>query len=196
MTRRAPRVLLIAITAIVLFAGSAWAAEEGGGRENLFIAPVGWLFRWIHFIIIFGGAGYLIAKKAPAFFRSRAEKIVASITESARVKDEAARKLKEAEEKLARLDQELAELRQTAQREAAAEGERLRALAQDEAQKIERAAQMEIQAAERAARMELKALAARLAVERAEVVIRQQLTPQTEAAILQSFVQNLGRGAN
>ena len=86
-------------------------------------------------------------------------------------------------------------MRQAAQREAAAEAERIRATAQDEANKIERAAQAEIEAAERAARMELKALAARLAVERAEALIRQQMTPQTETALLQSFTKNLAAGS-
>ena len=52
-----------------------------------------------------------------------------------------------------------------------------------EAETIERAAQAEIAAAERAARLELKALAARLAVERAEAVLRGELTPEAEAAL-------------
>ena len=166
-------------------------ASEGGGGDNLFTAPIGWVFRWIQFIVVFGGVGYLLAKKAPAYFRRRAETIVASITESTKLKEEAERELRDAEEKLRRLDQELAEMRKAAQREAAAEAERIRQATQDEAKKIERAAQAEIEAAERAARMELKALAARLAVERAEALIRKQMTPQTEAALLQSFTQNL-----
>lgn len=171
------------------------ASEEGGG-DNLFTAPIGWVFRWIQFIVVFGGVGYLLAKKAPAYFRRRAETIVASITESTKVKEEAERQLREAEEKLHRLDQELAEMRQAAQREAAAEAERIRQATQDETKKIEGAAQAEIGAAERAARIELKALAARLAVERAEALIRKQMTPQTEAALVQSFTQNLAGSAN
>lgn len=195
MIARAKRIFGLSVAAFFFLAVVIHAAEEGGG-EDLFTAPIGWLFRWINFGLVFGGLGYLLAKKAPAFFRGRAESIVASITESAKVKEEADRKLREAEGKLQRLDQELAELRQAAQREAAAEAERIRAAAREDAQKIERAAQAEIEAAERAARMELKALAARLAVERAEALIRQQLTPQTEAALLQSFVQNLPGSVN
>ena len=187
---------LFALAAVVLlFAGSVHAAEEESSGD-LFHQTIGWIFRWIHFVVVFGGLGYLLAKKGPAFFRQRAETIVASITESARIKEDAGRRLHEAEEKLARLDQDVAALREAARREAAAEAERIRSATQDEGRKIERAAQAEIQAAERAARMELKALAARLAVEQAEALIRQQMTPQTEAAILQSFVQNLGRSAN
>lgn len=178
----------------LLLAAPLLAAE---GREpNLFDAPIGWAFRWAHFLLIFGGAGYLIAKKAPPYFRGRTEAIVASIAESARLKAEAERRRREAEQKLERLDQELAELRAAAQRDAAAEAERIRAATRDEAQKIERAAQAEIDAAERAARMELKAMAARLAVERAEALLRRQLTPQTEAALLRSFVDNLARSVN
>lgn len=183
----------LALGMMILFVAAVpvHASEEGGG-DNLFTAPIGWAFRWIQFIVVFGGVGYLLAKKAPAYFRRRAETIVASITESTKVKEEAERQLLEAEEKLRRLDQELAEMRRAAQREAAAEAGRIRQATQDEAKKIEHAAQAEIDAAERAARMELKALAARLAVERAEALIRKQMTPQTEAALLQSFMRNLG----
>ena len=145
---------------------------------------------------MFGGGGYLIAKKAPAFFRRRQETIVASITESTRIKEEATRRLNEAEAKLANLGQELAELRAAAQRDWAAEAERIRQAAQEEARKVERAAQGEIDAAERAARIELRAMAARLAVERAEVLVRQQMTPQIEAALVRGFVEGLAGSAN
>jgi len=188
MTRRLQWLVLGAAVLLVL-AAPLHASEEGG--DNLFTAPIGWVFRWIQFIVVFGGVGYLLVKKAPAYFGRRAETIIASITESTKVKEEAEHQLREAEEKLRRLDQELAEMRQAAQREAAAEGQRIRAATQDEAKKIERAAQGEIDAAERAARMELRALAARQAVERAEALIRKQMTPQTEAALLQSFTRNL-----
>lgn len=192
MTRRAMRTLF-ALLLTILFVAAPLAAslEAEGGSDDLFHAPIGWIFRWLQFLVVFGGAGYLIAKKAPAYFRSRQQTIIASITESTRIKDEADRRLKEAEAKLARLDQELAELRAAAQREWAAEAERIRAAAREEARKVERAAQAEMEAAERAARIELRAMAARLAVERAEAMIRQQMTPQTEAALLRSFVENL-----
>jgi F-type H+-transporting ATPase subunit b len=190
----AARMVLSSGAALLFTAADALAAGESGG-ENLFFAPIGWLFRWLHFVIIFGGLGYLLFRKGPALFRRRAETIVAAITESTRVKEEAERKLREAQERLDRLESEVAGLRAAAQREAAAEAERIRALAAEEARKIERAAQLEIEAAERAARMELKALAARLAVDRAEALIRKQMTPQAEAALLESFVQNLARSA-
>ena len=140
---------LFALAAVVLlFAGSVHAAEEKSSGD-LFHQTIGWIFRWIHFVVVFGGLGYLLAKKGPAFFRQRAETIVASITESARIKEDAGRRLHEAEEKLARLDQDVAALREAARREAAAEAERIRSATQDEGRKIERAAQAEIQAAER-----------------------------------------------
>ena len=182
----------------VFFLGAlpALAASEGGGSDDVFHQPIGTLFRWIQFAIVFGGGGYLIGKKAPAFFRARRETIVAAITESTRVKEEANRRLQDASEKLARLDVELAELRAAAQREWAAEAERIRAAAREEAKKIERAAEAEKEAAERAARIELRAMTARLAVEQAEARIRQQMTPQAEAALVRGFVEQLGRSAN
>jgi hypothetical protein len=44
--------------------------------------------------------------------------------------------------------------------------------------------------------MELKALGARLAVERAEVLLKQELAPQSEAALLRTFIAELERSVN
>ena len=63
-------------------------------------------------------------------------------------------------------------------------------------EKIERASQMEIEAARRAAHVELKALAARLAVERAETLLAKEMTPQAETALFRTFVAELERSVN
>jgi len=191
------RLLLSLFTMGLLFcplAAPVLASEEGGA-DPVF-STTGLVFRVLNFLIVAYGAWYLFAKKLPGAFRARAEGIAASISDAARVKQEAERHLREAEDKTARLGQEVAEMRATAQRDAAAEAERIRAAAREEAAKIERAAAMEIQAAERAARMELKAVAAQLAVERAETVLRGKMTPATEAALFRAFVSDLGRSAN
>lgn len=180
---------------VIACAESSGLAAEGGG-ENAAEAPIGTLFRWLNFFLVFGGLGYLIAKRGPAFFRGRAEIIAASITEAAAVRAAAQQRLREAEERLARLSQDVAELRAAAQRESAAEAERIRAVAREEAEKIGRAARAEIEAAEGAAWMELKAIAARAAVQRADVLIRQRITADTRAALFRAFVANLSRSAN
>ena len=188
----------LALFALLLFAASiatpTFAAE--GGEPTPAEAPIGTLFRWLNFVLVFGGLGYLIAKNGPAFFRSRAEAISAAIAEAASARTEAERQLREAEEKLARLDEEVAELRVAAQRESAAEAERLRASTREEAGKIARAARAEIEAAERGARMELKRIAAELAVERADALLRQRVNAATQAALFRSFLNQLSRSTN
>ncbi|MFZ0881116.1 MAG: hypothetical protein WA002_16590, partial [Candidatus Acidiferrales bacterium] len=82
-------------------------------------------------------------------------------------------------------------LRAQAKRDAEAETARIRGLTRDEVAKIDRAAELEIAAVERAARMELKAHAARLAVERAETLLRQEITPRTDFEIVRTFVTDL-----
>ena len=190
-----PLRLLFAATFAVQFLAVApllAAGSEAGGVNE----PIGWVFRWLNFALVFGGAGYLILRKGPAFFRGHAAAIVASIGEAARAKEEADRRLREAEEKLARLDQEVAELRAAARREAEAEAERIRSAARDEAGKTESAGMAELEAAARAARMELKAMAARLAVERAEAIIRRQISPEAHSSIFRFFLDNLARSAS
>jgi F0F1-type ATP synthase membrane subunit b/b' len=76
-------------------------------------------------------------------------------------------------------------------KESKAEVERLRAATGNEAEKIRAAAKAEIAAAERAARVELKALAAKLAVDKAETLVAQQITPAVQDALIQNFVQGL-----
>jgi F-type H+-transporting ATPase subunit b len=89
-----------------------------------------------------------------------------------------------------------AELRVEAKHAAEAEGQRVRELAKTEAGMIEQAAQAEIAAAERAARIELRAFAARKAIERAQGILQDEMTSNTQAALFGTFVTELQGSAN
>jgi F-type H+-transporting ATPase subunit b len=174
---------------ILLFAAlSAHAAEEGG---NAATERANEIFKWINFAIVAGVIVWVFLKLTPPFFRKNAETISSAITKATAAKAEADRQLREAEEKLARLEQEVTQLRATAQREAAAEAERLRAITQSDIQRVSLAAKAEIEAAERAARLELKVITANLAVDGAESLLEKELTPQAQETLVAAFVKSL-----
>lgn len=177
-----------AVLAALFLTLSAHAAEEGGavgaGRAEE-------LFKWINFAIWAGALCWLCLKKAPRFFGRRAEAIGSAIAKAGSAKAAAEALLREAESKLGNLEKEVAELRALAEREAAAEVERVRTATRSDMEKIALAAKAEIEAAERTARLELKALAASLAVEGAESLLTKQLTAQTQAGLISNFVKSL-----
>jgi F-type H+-transporting ATPase subunit b len=178
-----------------LFFLLAAPALAQAGESSPAESSTGQIFRWLNFAIIFGLIVYGLRKAGP-YFRGRSAEISRKIAEGAKAREAAEKQRREAQAKLAGIETEVAALRAEAKRGAEAEAGRLRALAKTEAETIERAAHAEIAAAERAARLELKALAARMAVERAEAVLRQELTPQAEAALFHTFVAELERSAN
>ena len=185
---RAGRILLApasAVLAALFLTLSAHAAEEGGAAT----APE--LFKWMNFAIWAGALLWVCWKKAPRFFCGRAEAIGSAITKAGSAKAAADAQLREAETKLANLEKEVAELRAFAEREAAAEVERIRTATRSDMEKVAAAAKAEIEAAERAARLELKALAAKLAVEGAESLLAEQLTAQAQAGLISNFVKSL-----
>ncbi|MGB8477152.1 MAG: hypothetical protein WCE61_23990 [Candidatus Acidiferrum sp.] len=173
---------------LFLVAISAHAAEEGGkaAAENATS-----IFRWVNFVIVIGIMVWLFTKKLPAWFRGNAESISSAITKATAAREEAERQVREAEAKLAHLQEEIATLHAVAQREAAVEGEHIRALTQTDAKKVGIAAQAEIEAAERSARLELKALAASLAIAGAESLLAKQLTPAAQESMVDRFVKSL-----
>jgi F-type H+-transporting ATPase subunit b len=170
----------------------AHAAEEGGGTTERATE----LFKWINFLIVAGLLGWVFLKLTPPFFRKNAEAINSEITKASALKAEAERHFREAESKLARLSEETAQLRATAQREIAAEGERIRNVTRNDVERVHLAAKAEIEAAERAARIELRVLAADLAVKGAESLLVKELTPSAQESLVASFVSGLKGSAN
>jgi len=189
MTRNRRALISAGVLFVSLFAAlSLHAGEEGGNASAERAAQI---FKWINFAIVAGVIVWVFGKLLPPIFRKKAEAVSSAITKATSAKAAADAQLRDAETRLANLRKEVAELRALAEKEAAAEVKRLRAATQSDAQKIAAAAKAEIEAAERAARMELKALAASLAVDGAEVLLANQLTPQAQESLISNFVKSL-----
>lgn len=188
MDRRLKIYWMALLPALVLFVATTADAAEGGSTQEQSLTM---LFKWIHFIIVAGLAYWVFGKLLPPMFRKKADLISNAIEKATAAKAEADRQLNEAALKLASLDQEVAAFRAMAQKDALAEVERLRNATRSDAEKIAAAGKAEIAAAERAARLELKELAAKLAVDRAESLVSQQMTPAVQDALINNFVQSL-----
>jgi F-type H+-transporting ATPase subunit b len=190
------RVLVCASSALLIFFFTALPALAAEGAEpDPADSPAGLIFRWLNFLLVFGGIGYLIAKFGGAFFRGNAKEIAASIVEATAVKAEAERELRQVETKIARLDQDVAEMREEARRNWAAETERLHASGQAEIEKINLAARGELAASERAAQQQVREIAASMAVERAAALVNSRMNAEIRAKMFQSFLSELGEAA-
>lgn len=179
-------VMLLSVTAV-----TSAAESDGHGQDTVRI-----VFKWIHFAIVAGLVYWVFGKLLPPVFRRNADNISAAITKALAAKAEAERRLKDAERKLASLEQEIEEFRREVQAQAGIEFDRLRAMARNDVERIRLAAKAEVEAAERAARVELKALAAKLAVDRAESLVSKEMTPAVQEGMINRFVQSLQRGPN
>lgn len=154
--------------------------------------PLKWAF-WaaviFNFAIVAAVVGYLGRKYVPGIFRRRTEGIQREMREAEKASAEANRRLSDIEARLARLDGEIAEMRAAAEKEAAAEEERIRAAAEQDKERIVTAAQQEIAMAARLARRELQAHAAELAVSLAAKRIR--IDAATDQALVRHFTGQL-----
>jgi F-type H+-transporting ATPase subunit b len=186
-----PRSLLglLLLTAAAL---PAWAEESGPSPAD---GPTGFVFRWINLVILIALFAWVIVKFGGPYFRSTAKAIQGAIAGAAAGRAVAEKELNEATRQLASLDTEVQEMRRAASREAVAEAERLRTLAQAEAEKIAKAAAAEIEAAERAGTQQLRVLAARIAADRAAALVRERLNQKSERALFDGFVAELEREA-
>jgi F-type H+-transporting ATPase subunit b len=159
--------------------------EEGGNEGGLEI------WKWANFALLAAALGWLIRKNAGPFFEARSLDIRKQMAEAHAIHADAERRTSEVEARLAGLQAEIARLKSEALAEQRAESERFRSQAVAEMAKVEAHAQQEIAAAGKLARLELKRYSASLALEAAERKIRARMAPETEAALVDTFISEL-----
>jgi len=148
----------------------------------------------LNFAIIAGAIIWISRKNLPAMFRNRTASIQKAMQEAHKASEEASRRLSEIEARLSRLDVEIAQMVAAAEKEAAAEEERIKAAALEDARKIVESVGQEIAAAARAARRELTAYAADLAVSLATKQIKVDTT--TDQMLVRNFADELSATSN
>jgi F-type H+-transporting ATPase subunit b len=143
----------------------------------------------LNFVVVAAAIFWLAKKNLPRLFRNRTASIQKAMEEARKASEDANRRLAEIEARLSRLGTEIAGMRAAAEKEAAAEEQRIKAAAAEDARKIVESAEQEIAAAAKAARRELTAYAADLAVSLAKKQIH--VDAATDQALLHSFAQRL-----
>jgi len=162
-----------------------WVAKiTGMDLEHAYLVCV-----LLNFAVIAVAIFWLSKKNLPGLFRNRTASIQSAMEEARKTSEDANRRLSEIEARLSRLDIEIGGMRAAAEKEAAAEEQRIKAAAEEDARKIVQSAEQEIAAAAKAARRELTAYAADLAVSLAKKQIHVDVA--TDQALLSSFGQQL-----
>jgi F-type H+-transporting ATPase subunit b len=149
------------------------------------------VYWFLNFVLVVLFFVFLFRSSVPKMFRDRTAAIQKGIREAQAASAEASRRLSDIEVRLAKLDTEVAEIRGSAEREAAAEEQRILQAAEEDKRKILESVETEVGAIARNARRELKTYAATLAVELASRKIKVDDT--TDQALLREFVGQLGK---
>lgn len=148
-----------------------------------------WVSLAINFLIMAGILWMLLKSKVPQMFRERTQAIQKALKEAQTASAEATRRLGEIEARLAKLDSEVSAIKTGAERDVAAEEDRIRAAAEDDKRKVVDSAEAEIAAIARSARQELKNFAASLAVDIATRKIK--VDDNTDQALVREFAGHL-----
>jgi len=143
----------------------------------------------LNFVVIAAAIFWLSKKNLPGLFRNRTATIQKAMEEARKASEDANRRLADIEARLSKLDVEIGAMRAAAEKEAAAEEQRIQAAAVEDARKIVESAEQEIAAAAKSARRELTAYAADLAVSLATKQIH--VDAATDQGLLRNFAQQL-----
>lgn len=182
------RVLLAAI--LLLGAGSIYAQEKEKPEEILTHDEM-IVWKWANFVILAAGAGYLLSKHLPAFFKARTTDIQKDITDAQQQKQAADKTAAEMDARLQSLGADIEKFRMEAKAEMEQEAARIREETAHQIEKLQRQAEQEIESKGNLAGRELREYAAKLALDLAEQRVRTRLDAATEAGLVDDFTKDL-----
>ncbi len=185
---RARNVLPVVVWILLLSAVPLFASEEHAGQGAGIMEFLGKVF---NFLVLFGGLAVLLFKPMRAFLRRRTEDVRRVMEETEAERKEAEKKYEEAARRLDRLASEVEAVKSAAEADGLAEQEKIRRLAAEEAEKIKRLAQADLEAQVRAGIKELKRHAAELAVRRAQEKIREKMTAERQAILIEQAIRDV-----
>jgi len=165
----------------------AAATEEGKGHG----AGHSPIFRWINFVILVGGLGFVLRKPLAQFFVARTASITKSLEEGRKALEAAASQLQAVEQKLQHFEEEMAAFRVAALKEMEEEHDHLRQATAHDAEKMMESVRVQMDVASKQARLELRLHAAEQAVELAEKMIARRIDDVSQRRLVGQFAARL-----
>lgn len=194
--------LLMAAVPVRLTAAMQPAAEHGAasaeshgesaeGHEEHEGSAIDTVARLVNFAIFAGVLVYLLKAPIRTYLSDRGTQIRADLASAVEMKSAAAAQLAEIERKMGALPGEIEALRAQGKREIAAEGERIRTVAEAERSRLLEQARREIEVQTRIAERDLVAHAAELAVGLATHQIEARITDDDRKRLVDRYVAQL-----
>jgi len=176
-------IILLMLPMFLCFASNEEAHHESNPME--FVGKV------VNFLVLFGGLGFLLYKPARAFLDERRRTIETNIQEAEGTRRTSVEKLGAARSRLEKLAREMADVRAEAERAGLADKQRILDEAEKEAKRLKQSAGQDIELLSRFGARELRSFAAGRAAERARQRIRERLTPEGHARLIDRSIERL-----
>jgi F-type H+-transporting ATPase subunit b len=179
--------MMLLFGAVTIHAQEQEKAEEPISKDEMLV------WRWANFVILAAGAGYLLARHLPAFFKNRTADIQKEITEAQQQKLAAEKRAAEMDARLKSLGADIEKFRTESKIEMDEEAQRIRQETAHQIERLQKQAEQEIESKGNLATRELREYAAKLALDLAEQRIRTRLDAATEAGLVDDFTKDLER---
>ena len=176
--------------AIALTTAPLLAAEPGGDSADLEV------WKWVNFVILASLIGWLVMKQGGPALNARSNEITEGLAAGEKAKADADARAAEVKTKLDSLGSEIAAMQAGARDERSREADRIRSESQNEMARIRLQFEQEVESAGKLARLEVQRYAAKLAIDLAEQKVRARMSPDVQAALMQSFVDDFPRAGS
>ena len=165
------------------------AVKAIGAKLGLNADQAATAFEVFNFVLLALGVGWVLIKMLPKAFRDRNMTIQKHLVDARTATEEATARLSSVEERLSKLDGQIAEMRAQAEKDSAADEQRIKASVEDEKKKILAAAEQEISSATVQAQRQIQQFAAELAIEQAAKKL--VVSAETDRLLVQGFARRL-----
>ncbi|MBV8517782.1 MAG: ATP synthase F0 subunit B [Acidobacteria bacterium] len=168
--------------------------HEGGAGEapKTYFGIPAWILKLANMLLFLGVLGYLLGGPVKKAFNERSEAIRRAADEARERRTKADQMAGEIQARLTAIEQEVRTIHERAQAEGERQKRELVAAAEDEAQKILTAARNEVDNRLKHARHELTEYAGQLATERAEAILRSEMTENDQRRLFQESLREVG----
>lgn len=153
------------------------------------------LVKFVNIGLVIGILFFFLSKPVKAFFQNRAKQIEEDLSAAARARQEAERRLEEVKLEVAELENKVESIKASAVEEGEAEKQRLISQARHESGRLISNAEREIENRIKSGKSELKSYATKLAVEKARMMIHEDLSDSENNKIIDETLKSIG-GAN